>query len=393
MIQRFLYIISGGNIKFNNIRNILFKDNKPNPKLFAYLLYQDGIHDKLITKSKAANFITSLGVSHLKSINDIEKLEKSILFNIYKLLRIYTLHFDNPNYVEKLNFSIAINNKSIDKTKKTLYDTTGNRKLLKNIKDNIVINSNLQISDNPEALQIQENDFIIDKYSTEINEKSYYLTKILDGSTTNIPEININKNKINISETILIPSIFFYPEQNCSLAEAEFFWSYDDKNNLYSTLEIIICNQDKKMEIYTFARINYPKYEFQTEPLFNKAVSLKRKIQDKEISISCIPLPFGLTKGVSKYIYANNFLGRQLKNLGDLSMAYEASMKGLNFYTQDLISASYYILFNFYKFIYIYENDIIDNVLDSIDIQYNGEKDFLDIKNYLLGNLMLFNTD
>jgi hypothetical protein len=74
-------------------------------------------------------------------------------------------------------------------------------------------------------------------------------------------------------------------------------------------------------------------------------------------------------------------------------MAYEASMKGLNFYTQDLISASYYILFNFYKFIYIYENDYIDNVIDSQkNKNYYGEKDILDIKNYLLGNLMIYNT-
>jgi hypothetical protein len=108
MIQYFLYIISGGNIKFNNIRNILFEDNKPNPKLFAYLLYQDGIHDKLITKTKAATNITSLGISNFKSINDTDKLEKSVLFNIYKLLRIYTLHFDNPNYVEKFLLPLTI---------------------------------------------------------------------------------------------------------------------------------------------------------------------------------------------------------------------------------------------------------------------------------------------
>jgi len=31
-------------------------------------------------------------------------------------------------------------------------------------------------------------------------------------------------------------------------------------------------------------------------------------------------------------------------------MAYEASMKGIGFLTQDVIAASYYILFNFYKY-------------------------------------------
>jgi hypothetical protein len=70
-----------------------------------------------------------------------------------------------------------------------------------------------------------------------------------------------------------------------------------------------------------------------------------RNINDKIEEIEAIPLPSGNSKTTSHAIFGNSYLGRQLKNLGDLSMAYEASMKGLNFYTQDLIAAGYYLIF------------------------------------------------
>lgn len=169
--------------------------------------------------------------------------------------------------------------------------------------------------------------------------------------------------------------IFFYPNENyCKIKYANFFWLFDEDNYAYPSLKLKFCNKDGENIIKIFVRKtpDFLTYEYSNKPIIGEYIELN-DYEGKKIKAEY--LPFGIDKNTSKYIYGNNYLGRQLKNLGDLSMAFEASMKGINFYTQDLIAASYFILFNFYKFMAKKNKYVLGN--------YN--------KNY--GRLFLFNKN
>jgi len=60
----------------------------------------------------------------------------------------------------------------------------------------------------------------------------------------------------------------------------------------------------------------------------------------------------------NKFKLLNEILYK-LKNLGDVGMAYYASLNGYHFKTTDNIAKTYFTIFNFYKFIKI--NNIIPN--------------------------------
>lgn len=214
-----------------------------------------------------------------------------------------------------------------------------------------------------------------------------YLTKMFDGSITQIT--SILRTEINICETIVIPEYFFYPNNKNIKGRVEFFWSFKEKTSsdnleVYPTLRIIFTKDEKSEEkIYVRKFIDFNENQERENPIFSVEETMYRYLDKKITEIKTIPLPSGNSKITSYAIFGNNYLGRQFKNLGDLSMAYEASMKGLNLYTQDLIIASYYILFNFYKFL------ALENCSKPIEI--SKLKYFLDIKSCEFGNLMIYN--
>jgi hypothetical protein len=197
----------------------------------------------------------------------------------------------------------------------------------------------------------------------------------------------INRKEIDIYESIIIPEYFFYPNKNNIKGRVEFFWSFKEKIALdnievYPSLRMIFTKGEKSEEkIYVRKFIEFNENQERENPIFSVEEAMYRYLDKKVIEIKTIPLPSGNSKITSYAIFGNNYLGRQFKNLGDLSMAYEASMKGLNLYTQDLIIASYYILFNFYKFL------ALEKCSKPIDIS----KYFLDIKSCEFGNLMIYN--
>lgn len=75
----------------------------------------------------------------------------------------------------------------------------------------------------------------------------------------------------------------------------------------------------------------------------------------------------------NKYAYLH--INHMLKNLGDVGMALYASVNKINFKTTDKISRTYFIIFNFYKFLrnvvglnikYLPHHLNIDSNIDSI---------------------------
>jgi hypothetical protein len=199
--------------------------------------------------------------------------------------------------------------------------------------------------------------------------KNIYLTKVFDPSS----KVNkISKDKIeDKSETIIIPSYFILPEIKCDKKYAKYFWLFDDKY-AYATLELAYCDikGNKNIKIFVKKEPSFDEIQYFDDAIVNKTIKLKDYYNN---DIEAFLLPHGDSKTLGK-IYYKNYFGRQLKNLGDLSMAYEASMKGIGFLTQDVIAASYYILFNFYKY---------------MQKTYKFE---LDIKNYDFGKLILYNN-
>lgn len=285
---------------------------------------------------------------------------------------------------------IKVNNKEI-KTNKIFYDTTGARSEISNSLKNVNLLFHRK-DGNPIDLSDIKNELNVELYTKEYKIDKKYLTKMFDGSITQINDIL--RSEIDIYETIIIPEYFFYPNNKIKIGKVEFFWSFDIKNPknesaVYPSLKIIFT-KDKEIqdEIYVRKYLDFKKNEDKETPLFNSKVKMYRYLDKKVQEIKVTLLPSGNSKITSYAIFGNNYLGRQLKNLGDLSMAYEASMKGLNLYTQDLIIASYYILFNFYKFILLEKIECNNETIQTkkSDFIFN-----LDIKKCEYGNLMLYN--
>jgi hypothetical protein len=380
--------ISGG--KRVDYSTILFNDkNLPNSKLFEYLLYLDGIHDFPKIKSNLVSKIDGTKISNdFLFEKNILDLEISILKNIYVILRIYITK-------NKINSSIInyirINNKNIKKNE-TFYDSTGSRTQMKDSLEKIDLlfkrKDNIEIK-----IPSIKKELDIKLYYENIKNDKKYLTKMFDGSNTQVS--NIFNSEIDIQETLIIPEYFFYPNNKKIIGKVEFFWSFekiyelDTKINVYPSLRMIFTKDGKSEEIiYVRKFLDFDENQEREKPIFNIRETMYRYLDKKVIKIKTISLPSGNSKITSYAIFGNNYLGRQFKNLGDLSMAYEASMKGLNLYTQDLIIASYYILFNFYKFLALEKIKCEKKSIENIKYE---SKYFLDIKSCEFGNLIIYN--
>ena len=321
-----------------------------------------------------------------------ENYEKKLFITFYTLIRLWgKINFDIDEYI---NFrQIISKQKYIEKLHTCLIDNRSNIITTKNLelliytktiakKNNQVIESKINQLGDKQEFEKDINEHICTKVVT--------LTKIFDGSASEIPK------NINFNEQLVIPSYLLH-FNNLSLSaiykyvnktpcliitnDAKHFLSvliskekegwyfnipkYDVfLSDLYKLLKnkYILMRKNKKDSVIENNKLKILNLQKQIDELKKQAIfeEIKEFISKKN-SLGYIYTSSGLTIDKDKLfgihyideifdIEITNSISYFLKNLGDVGMAFDASLNGYHFSTTDNIAKTYFIIFNFYKF-------------------------------------------
>lgn len=358
----------------------------PNKKLFIFLRHADNLHDFEKLKKDfdgrtiKDDYSLDIGINKIK-IPKKEYYEKQLFNTFYILIRLYGKIIFNDKKIYE-NFKKIINKQKItnidenciidNKMKTTLLNNL--ELLIFDVKNNKIENNNLIVN---KIKQLEEEDLIND-INDNICNSITTLTKILDGSAS-----EISKEK-DISEELIIPSYFINFKDiflTCIYKYTNYLPSLILKNNDKIFLSIYIVNNKSDKLGWFFDDENIDSYlkdfyklliskknnniEIQEKIKEFKKNDIFKRIQEKirENNFGSIYTISGLVVNKEKIFNLNfidylfdkqitNDINYLLKNLGDLGMAFNASFYGYHFSTTDNIAKIYFLIFNFYKFMF-----------------------------------------
>lgn len=349
----------------NNIYDIfIIKINNkfyPNPKLFKFLKDADNLHDFNKLTKDFTGIQLDIENNDTLFITCKEDFEKKLFNTIYILIRLWgKLSLDKLKY-EKLkdyiNYSISnisneciIDNGAKMITNNNLFLFLGKKDRIKNIKiikdkiddgfyESINGISCKEVNSLPKLLDRQNisnteklNDFELPYYLLffDINGKIDYTAKYTK-TKDNMPKIIIKKDEkvyLEIIKTNKKTGWYFNIEKYDSILKLMYSNSEIKNNELFEEIKNYIKKNNNLGIIYTNIGLTQNK--------------------NKLFGINDIDNFFDNDADIIKLTDEINYL---LKNLGDVGLAFYASVNNLHFKTTDNIAKTYFIIFNFYKFL------------------------------------------